>query len=369
MKKFMDDDLLLQSDTAKHLFHDIAEELPIIDYHCHLDPREIYEDIRFNDLGDIWLGGRREDGRCIGDHYKWRLMRANGVEERLVTGRGDERARFRAFADSLAMAAGNPMYHWCHLELKKYFGINEPLSAENADRIWDRCEDILKNDPGMSARGIIKKSRVEYIGTTDDPADSLEWHEKIAADKDIGFTVRPAFRPDKAIDITKDGFAGYVRKLAQCAGAKEPCCTQDVIDILLTRLGYFLQHGCLAADHGFERIPYRPVPMEICDAAFQKAMCGERPERDEAEGYQTAVLSALARSYSRHGIVMELHYSCLRNVNERMFGMLGPDTGYDTIASNTGITALAAFLSELDKTGELPKTVIFSADTLARSSR
>ncbi|MBQ6129514.1 MAG: glucuronate isomerase [Lachnospiraceae bacterium] len=360
MKQFMDEDFILESDTAKHLFHDHAKSLPIIDYHCHLSSREIYEDVRFDSLGDVWFGGMQKDGSCYGDHYKWRLMRSNGMAESLVTGRDDEKARFKGFAKTLSLAIGNPMYHWCNLELKRYFGVDEPLSPGSADRIWNQCNDVLANDPDMSARGLIRKSNVAYVGTTDDPIDTLEWHEKIAADPDVKFLVRPSFRPDKAINITKEGFAEYIGKLAAAVGKESLDNTGDVIDALVNRVKYFASHGCVATDHGLDYIPFRKMPREVCDAAFAKAMRGESITVEEAEGYQTEVLIALGRAYHRHNMAMELHYSCLRNMNERMYRMLGPDTGYDMIAQNTCGGNIAKLLSELDSTDELPKTIIFS---------
>lgn len=362
MREFMDDDFLLYSDTAKHLFHDHAESLPIIDYHCHLSPEEIYKDRRFENLGDIWFGGRAEDGSIAGDHYKWRLMRSNGIREDMVTGRSDERERFKAFADTLSLAIGNPMYHWCNLELKKYFGIREPLNVSNADGIWDKCSDMLKNDPSLSVRGLIRKSNVAYIGTTDDPVDSLLWHEKIAEDDSIDFMVRPSFRPDKALNIQKSGFAEYIKELAHAAGKDSLSSTLDVIDALKNRVEFFVSHGCVASDHGLDYVPFRKLPMDICDKALKKALAGEKVSEEEAEGYQTALLIALGREYHKHGIVMELHYSCLRNVNERTYDLLGADTGYDMMARNSCGGNIAKLFSELDKTDELPKTVIFSLD-------
>lgn len=360
MKKFMDDDFILKTDTAKHLFHDYAENLPIIDYHCHISPKEIYEDRRFNNLGDVWFGGREADGHYFGDHYKWRLMRSNGMPEEMVTGRGDELGRFKGFAETLSKAIGNPMYHWCNLELKKYFGISEPLTPDNAEEIWNKCNDLLQNDPNLTVRGLIRQSNVAYVGTTDDPIDTLEWHEKIAADKTIDFMVRPSFRPDKAININKAGFKEYIEALAKAVGKDSLKSTQDVIDALVNRIEFFAAHGCVASDHGLDYIPFRKLPMDRCDAAFKKAMAGEEVGIEEAEGYQTALLIAVGKAYHKHGIAMELHYSCLRNMNERMFKLEGPDTGFDMIANNSCGGNIAALLSELDKTGELPKTIIFS---------
>ena len=362
MKRFLDDDFILQNETARHLFHDYAEKLPLIDYHCHISPQEIYEDRRFEDLGDVWFGGRQPDGSYAGDHYKWRLMRSNGMPEDMVTGRGDELGRFKGFAETLSLAVGNPMYHWCSLELKKYFKITEPLTPSNAESVWYRCSDMLKNDPDSSVRGLIRKSNVAYVGTTDDPTDTLEWHEKIAADPGIDFMVRPSFRPDKALGITKAGFREYIISLARCVGKDSLESTQEVIDALKDRAKFFAEHGCVASDHGFEYVPFRKISMEECDAAFRKAMNGGEVGAEEAEGYQTALMIALGRAYHEHGMAMELHYSCLRNVNERMFVSAGPDTGYDMIANNSCGGNIAKLLSELDKTGELPKTIIFSLD-------
>ena len=356
----MNDDFLLGTGTAKHLFHDFAETLPIIDYHCHISPQKIYEDRRFDNLGDVWFGGRDSEGRCSGDHYKWRLMRSNGMPEELVTGRTDELKRFRGFVDTLELAIGNPMYHWCALELKKYFGITEPLTAANAESVWNRCSDMLRNDPDLSPRGIIRQSNVEYIGTTDDPVDTLEWHEKIAADKTVDFLVRPSFRPDKAVNIDKPGFKEYISLLAHAVDRDSLNDAEDVISALEKRVEYFKAHGCVASDHGLDLVPFRPGDIKIANDAFRKVMDGKEISTEEAEVYKTQLLTALGRAYHKHGIAMELHYSCLRNMNERKYDELGPDTGYDMIAQNTCGGSLARFLSELDKTDELPKTIIFS---------
>ena len=361
MKRFMDDDFLLENDTARHLFHDHAENLPIIDYHCHLSAQEIYEDIRFDNLSDLWFGGK-EGGSCAGDHYKWRLMRANGMPESLVTGRGDQLKRFTGFAAALSLAIGNPMYHWCNLELKKYFGIDEPLMPSNAEEIWRRCNDILKNDPRMSARGLIRMSNVEYVGTTDDPADSLIWHEKLAKDPSVSFLVRPSFRPDNALNISGKGFCEYIGELAGSVGKDSLDNIDDVADALLERLDFFVGCGCVASDHGFEMIPFNNISREECNSIFKKAMAGQTVSDAEAEGYRTYLLLLLARAYRKYGIVMELHYSCMRNVNEGMERILGANTGYDMISRGSCGQKLPALMSELDKTDELPKTVIFSLD-------
>lgn len=358
----MDKDFMLKNETAKYLFHTYSEAMPLIDYHCHISPKEIYEDRRYNNIAEVWLGGRNDDGSYFGDHYKWRVMRSNAVPEEEVTGSADPYTKFLRFAEALEMAIGNPMYHWCNLELKKYFGIEDPLTAENAKEIWDKTKEMLSTDPRLSVRGIIRSSNVKYIGTTDDPTDSLIWHEKIAADPDIDFMVCPSFRPDKAINISKAGFREYIASLAASVGKDSLNSAEEVLSALDQRIDYFKAHGCRASDHGIDYVPFRLCSIEEANIIFEKAMRGEALTVEETEKYQTTVLLHLARKYHRENIVMEIHYSCTRNVNERMFRMEGPDTGFDMIAKSSCGDELAKLLSELDKTDELPKTVIFSLD-------
>ena len=360
MKEFMDRDFLLETETAKHLFHTYSENQPLVDYHCHLNPQEIYEDRRFNNIGEVWLGGRNADGSYFGDHYKWRIMRSNGVSEENVTGTEHPFERFEKFAEALELCIGNPMYHWCNLELRKYFGVTKPLCKATAKEIWDQCNDKLQNDPECSVRGLIRQSNVAYIGTTDDPVDSLEWHEKIAADDTFTTIVRPSFRPDKAININKAGWREYIDKLAKVVGKETFASAQEVLDAIVDRIRFFKDHGCVASDHGIDYVMFRPAPMEEVEEVFKKAMAGEELTVEEAEKFQTAMLLTLGRAYHKYDIVMEIHYSCLRNVNVRMFAKEGPDTGFDMIAQNTCGGNIAALLSELEKTGELPKTVLFS---------
>ena len=361
MRNFMDKDFMLYNETAKHLFHDYAKDLPIIDYHCHISPQEIYEDRRYENIAQIWLGGQNPDGSYAGDHYKWRLMRSNGVPEEKVTGNADPYEKFLEFAKTLEMAVGNPMYHWSHLELKKYFGIDTPLTEDNAKEIWDRTSEMLKNDPDLSARGIIRRSNVAYVGTTDDPVDSLEWHEKLEKEEK-SFCVRPSFRPDKAVNITKNGFAAYIDKLAKSVGKESLDSVDEVCDALAKRLDHFMAHGCKATDHGLDYIMFRKGSDAEAEAAFKKAMKGEKLSIEEAEVYQTKLLLFLAKKYHEKNVVMEIHYSCTRNVNERVCSAQGPDTGYDMIAKSSCGDELAAFFSELDKTKELPRTIVFSLD-------
>ncbi len=360
MKEFMDKDFLLETATAKHLFHDYAEHQPLVDYHCHISPREIYENRRFRNLTEVWLGGKQPDGSYFGDHYKWRVMRSNGVSEDYITGDRPDYERYLKFVEALQMAIGNPMLHWCNLELRQFFGYTKPLTVENAKEAWDFCADKLQNDPALSVRGIIEKANVAMIGTTDDPVDSLEWHEKIAADPSIRVKVCPSFRPDKAINISKPGFAEYIAKLAKSVGKEKLESAAAVKEALVERLEFFAAHGCRASDHGLDYIPFRPACDEEVEDIFARAMAGEIIGVEDAEKYQTAVLLSLGRAYHRLGIVMQIHYSCLRNMNTRLYRRLGPDTGFDMIAQNTCGGDIAAFLAALDETGECPKTILYS---------
>ncbi len=360
MKPFMDKDFLLETETAKHLFHDYADKMPLCDYHCHIPPREIYENRRFEDLCQVWLGGENPDGTFFGDHSKWRVMRSHGIDEEYITGHTPGLERLTKFSEALQMAIGNPMFHWCNLELRKFFGYDGVLSPKTVQEVWELTKDKLQNDPKMTVRGLIEQSNVAFIGTTDDPIDSLEWHEKIAADPTIQFTVAPSYRPDKAININKEGFREYMGKLAQSVGKSELKNVDEVKAALTERLEFFVKHGCRATDHGLDYIPFRPVSDAAANAAYEKVMSGGEVTLEEAEGYQTAILLHLGREYHRLGIVMQLHYSCLRNMNERMYRRLGVDTGFDMIAQNTCGGDIARLLSALDMTQECPKTILYS---------
>ena len=363
MKAFMDKDFLLDTPTARHLYHDYAAKLPIIDYHCHIPPQEIYEDRRFENIAQVWLGGHQvlADGTdaYFGDHYKWRVMRSNGVPEEYITGDKPDRERFQKFAEALEMAIGNPMYTWCHLELKKYFGYEGVLNGDTAEEVWNLCNDKLQHDPNMTVRGLIKQSNVAMVGTTDDPVDSLEWHKKIKEDPSIDVVVAPSFRPDKATNILKPGFADYIHQLEKVVG-REFKCVGCVISALEERLKFFVEMGCRAADQGLDYVPYVETDADKATAAFKKAMAGETLTKEEGDAYTTYVLLAMGRLYKKYNVVMQIHYSCLRNPNAKMFKKLGPDTGFDMIAVTEGSVPLSKLLSKLTETDECPRIILYS---------
>lgn len=346
IKEFMNEDFLLTGNTARKLYHEHAATMPIIDYHCHIDPRQIYEDKPFEDLAHVWLGG---------DHYKWRVMRANGVDERYITGDATPYEKFEQWANTMPMIIGNPLYHWAHLELQRYFDIYEPLSPETCRDIWERANQKLKE---LSPRKIIERSSVRVICTTDDPVDDLRWHKLLSQDEGFACKVLPAFRPDKAINIDKAGFASYITTLEAASGIR----VKDLDSLkaaLDQRLQFFVSMGCKAADHGLDYIVNEGV--DVADAALQSALRGEGLSREQADSYKTAVLRHLARRYREQGIIMQLHYGAARNNNPRAFKSLGPDTGYDAIGGGADSgSRLGGLLGAMDSDGGLPKTIIYS---------
>jgi glucuronate isomerase len=340
----MDLDFLLESATAKHLYHDFAENLPIIDYHCHLNPQEIFEDRKFENITQVWLGG---------DHYKWRLMRSFGVDERYVTGDATDREKFQKWAETLSLAIGNPLYHWSHLELKNFFGFEGHLTAEKAEEVWALCNEKLAQ-PEFSARNLILRSKVEVICTTDDPADSLEWHKKNAEDRAFGVKVLPSYRPDRALGIEKADYLQYLTRLGN------PDSFAKLVETLITRLDFFVSLGCRVTDHGMAFVPFVPASAETVEAIYQKRLAGVLPSAPEEEMFKTALLLALGRAYHARGLVMQLHFGVIRDLSQRVFRKLGPDAGIDAICDPAPISKLAAFLNALDETDELPSTIIYS---------
>lgn len=344
----MDKNFLLDTDTAKKLFFDYCADMPICDYHCHLSPKEIYENKTPADISELWLAG---------DHYKWRAMRSCGVEEDYCTGSKSGREKFEKFAYTLQYAIGNPLYHWAHLELQRYFGINNPLSAKTADDIYDRANAAIKNGD-FRPQSLIKNSNVKIVCTTDDPADSLEYHALLAKE-DFGCRVLPGFRPDKALSIEQSGFADYIKSLSRSVGVKINT-YKDVIDVLLKRIDYFNENGCRVSDHAFDYMPYEPADEIDIESAFQKAMNGGKVTKKERDAYKTAVMTALGEKYYELGWAMEIHLGAMRNNNTAKFKLLGADTGFDSVGDDQTAYTLSRFLDSLDVKGKLPKTVLFN---------
>ena len=349
MKTFMGRNFLLTTEKAKELYHEFAEDMPIIDYHCHLDPKEIYEDKRFSDIAEVWLGG---------DHYKWRLMRAAGVPERYITGDAPGREKFRMYAETLEKAIGNPLYHWSHLELKRYFGYEGVLNGETAETVWQLAEEKLQ-DERFSARNLIRRSDVDVICTTDDPADTLEYHKLLREDRMVEFKVYPTFRPDKAVNIENAGYPEYIEKLA--AAAKEKIHSfADLVKALLKRMDYFKSLGCRVSDHGLSYVPFEKASAEEVEAVFEKAMEGTALTEKEIRLYKTALLLELGKAYAERGFVMQIHYNVQRNVDKKRFALIGPDAGFDCMDSENRGRELAQFMNALAEEDALPKTILYS---------
>lgn len=346
---FINEDFLLKNKTAKKLYHTYAEDMPIIDYHCHINPQEIFEDRKFENITQIWLGG---------DHYKWRLIRSNGIPEDEITGETDPLVKFRHFAKMLPNAIGNPMYHWTHLELKRYFGYDGILNEDTADEVYELCNKKLQNDD-MSVRSLIKKSNVRMIGTTDDPTDSLEWHIKLRNDTTFDVAVLPSFRPDKAVNIEKIGFAEYIEKLAKSAEMKINS-VSDVKSALSKRLDFFCELGCRATDHGLDYVVYSPASESEVERIFKTVIGGGKVSQDDADKYKTSIMLYLGKEYAKRGIVMQLHYGAQRNTNTEKFETLGPDTGFDCISTKNCGEQITGFLNALERENSLPKTVLYS---------
>ena len=349
MKGFMDENFLLETPTAVTLYHNYAKDMPLFDYHCHLSPKEIAEDKRYRNITEVWLGG---------DHYKWRAMRSNGVEEKYVTGEGSDKEKFLAWAATMPYALGNPLYHWSHLELKRFFDVDEVLSPATAEIIWDKCNAKLKED-GFSARGLIARSNVKALCTTDDPVDSLEYHKIIAADKSFKTKVLPTFRPDKAVNIDKPGFLEWIGALEKAASIKINS-FGDLTKALAQRLEFFHENGCRLSDHGLDSSVYAPGTDEDASKILADALAGKAPTAQEATLYKTRLLIFFGREYSRLGWVMQLHIAALRNNSSRMFKKLGPDTGFDSIGDPPCAEALVKFFDALDTTDSVPKTILYS---------
>lgn len=347
MRKFLTEDFMLHSESARKLYHECAAGLPIMDYHCHLQPKEIVEDKKYRNIFELWLGG---------DHYKWRAMRTNGVKEELITGDAPEKEKFMKWAETVPYLIGNPLFHWTHLELRTYFDFHEMLTKDNAEHVWNLCNEKLQS-PEFSARNLIKRSNVEMVGTTDAPADDLHFHAEI---KKSGFSTKvlPTYRPDQVLNIEADNFKENVEKVGKAAGVSITSFA-SMKDAVKQRLEHFKANGCVESDHGLQSVCYVECTEQDAENALKKALHGEKLSEFDIEAYKTQLMLFMWRKYSEYGWVSQYHIGAIRNNNSRMFKQLGPDTGFDSIAHSYYADKLSKFMDTLAKDDQLPKTVLY----------
>ena len=351
MKAFMDKDFLLDTETAKKLYHEHAENMPIIDYHCHLPPKEIYEDKKFRNLTEVWLGA----GDRFGDHYKWRALRARGYEEDSISGPDDDYKKYMQFVESMPYFVGNPLYLWSHLEMQRYFGINDVICPKNAEKIWKQANEVLET---LSARKMMEKFNVKTVCTTDDPVDSLEWHKKMNEDKTLKVSVRPAFRPDKAINVELSWFKDWVAQLSKVVG-RELKTLEDFTNALAERIAFFDSMGSKLSDHALDVVHYAPATYEEANAIYLKGLKGEYISEEEQDKYKGYILVFLGKQYAKYGWVQQYHIGALRNNSKSMLKKIGPDTGFDAIEDAVYMEKLSALLGALDEQDALPKTILY----------
>lgn len=348
MKQFMDNDFLLYNDTAKKLFHECAADMPIFDWHCHLSPKEIYENKQPADIAELWLGG---------DHYKWRALRSYGIDEKYITGDSSSYEKFKAWAKVMPYCIGNPLYHWTHLELQRYFGIYEPLTEKTADKIWNEANAKIAAG-GFTPRQLIEASNVAYVCTTDDAADTLEYHKLLKEDKSFKCKVIPAFRPDKALGIELYTFLPWLESLEKVSGQKIDT-YKKLVEVLKERIAFFAEMGCRASDHGFLYVPYNRADENELEAIFAKALNKEPLTETDADKYRTELFRVFAKEYARLGWGCEIHIGPMRNNNTKMFNQIGADTGFDSIGDRNIAESLSKMLDSLAVEDSLPKTILF----------
>lgn len=349
MKQFLDLNFLLTSETAITLYQNYASKMPIIDYHCHINPKDIALDRQFENITQVWLGG---------DHYKWRLMRASGIDEYYITGNAPDREKFDKWAETLSKSIGNPLYHWSHLELRRYFNYYGYLNKDTAEEVWNLCNKKLA-DPSMSVQNIIKNSNVSVICTTDDPVDTLEWHSKIADNPDFAVKVVPAWRPDKAMNLEKADYLNYLDTLSSLTGIVIDS-FENLKGALKNRMDFFNALHCKVSDHGLDYIMYEPASEDTIQTIFNKRLLDQPLTEHEILQFKTAFMTFAGEAYHELGWVMQLHYGCKRNNNTPSFLELGPDTGYDCINNYAPSSQMADFLNHLHNKNKLPKTIIYS---------
>lgn len=349
MEKFMGTNFLLKNEIAISLYHDVAKEMPIIDYHCHLSPKEIYENKKFKNITEAWL---------YGDHYKWRAMRANGISEEFITGNASDYEKFLAWAKTIPMTIGNPLYTWTHLELQRYFGIQDVLNEQSAPEIWEKVNALL-NGEGYSVRELIIKSNVRVICTTDDPVDNLEYHKLLKNTRDFPVSVVPGFRPDKGLEINREGFLDWVEKLKEASNLQIDT-FEDYLAALEARVKYFHEWGSTVSDHALDSIVYEEASFEEVAHIFEQRLSGNDISMEAERKFKTYTLIYLCKLYANLGWAMQFHINAHRNNNTKKFLQLGPDTGYDSINDDQIAKPLVRILDALDQEGKLPKTIIYS---------
>ncbi len=349
MKPFLDKDFLLETDTAKKLYHEYASSMPIIDYHCHLSPQDIAEDRVYNNITEAWLEG---------DHYKWRAMRANGIDESYITGDKPAQEKFQKWAETVPDTFRNPLYHWTHLELQRYFDIHETLNGDNASRIYKEASAKL-NTPEYSCRGLLQKMNVRMVGTTDDPCDDLKYHRQLSAE---GFEVKilPTLRPDKLYAVEDPySYVSYLKKLSSLTGIQV-----DSFDNLLAavkmRVGYFHEVGGRLSDHGLDQLYFDGYSIESSEDIFALVLKGEKLAKRQIEIFKMTMIVELSKMYHEHGWTQQFHLGAIRNNNNRMMRTIGPDTGFDSIGDFPQISALSQFLNQLDSSDQLAQTIVYN---------
>lgn len=353
MGSFIHDHFILQNKTAQDLYHQYAKNMPIYDYHCHLSPKDIAENRKFKNITELWLEG---------DHYKWRAMRAHGLDEKYITGDASDKEKFAAWAKTVPYTLGNALYHWTHLELKNYFGIDELLSEDNWERVWETCNELLQQDD-YAVQGLIQRSNVKVICTTDDPTDDLHYHEEIAK-QNFSAKVLPTFRPDKGLEINKDTFVPFVEKLEEVTSKKLASFT-DYIGALEERVQYFHEKGCRISDHGLGEIPYASFDENEVEKIYHAGRNGDFVSLEDEKKFKTAVLMQLAKFYTDRKWAMQVHFGAIRNNNTKMFKKLGPDAGFDSINDQGEVAApLNALLDAFDQQNSLPRTILYNLNPI-----
>jgi len=354
MSMFLDNNFLLTTDFSRKLYHNHADKMPIIDYHCHLSPQEIYENKKFHDLAQVWIG----EGNT-GDHYKWRLLRANGIPEKYITGDAEPFDKFLKWAETIEKSVGNPLYEWTHLELRRYFGINSILTRDSAADIWERANQLLATDE-YRPRNLIKKFNVKAVCTTDDPADDLQYHKLLKEEENAnGFKVLPTFRPDQALNIEKEGFSSYIQQLADISGV-QIIDFESIVAALKSRLNYFYEIGCRLSDHSLENYEYNEAGKEELDTIVKKALNGDGISLKEANQYRTGILKSLMKMYHDKEVVMQLHIHAYRNLNLPMFEKIGENTGFDAMTDKEVAENFGSLFAAVEKNNSNPKTIVYS---------